>query len=409
MKKILIIAQWEFFEKVRKKSFLISIIITPLIFLAIGYSTGLLNPVERNNIPVPIGILDFTKQYSNRIIADLSDYYYSDGQPKFIPILLRENPNDRNYYDKDIEDNIIAGYILITKSINNITSFELRTGNQLNNIQIGLINNTLLKSAAIVDAKEYGLGAEGLNKLSENLNIKLVHLKNRSDTEAEMVKAFFTGYIFIMLLLIMIIFAGGMFVRSMVEEKSNRIMEILLSSCKINTLLAGKIIGLSFLGLFQLLIWVIFGYFMQSNDLVSLEAGSTLYLQLAYFILGYMIYTSIFVGLGSIVNSEHDAQQITGNLSLIMIIPIIISTQVIQSPNSLLANLLTFFPLTTAPVMILRLNIYTPPIWEIAASLLILLLSIYLLIFISSKIFKIGILYYGKRPSLKELLSWIKD
>ncbi|MDP4175201.1 MAG: ABC transporter permease, partial [Bacteroidota bacterium] len=109
------------------------------------------------------------------------------------------------------------------------------------------------------------------------------------------------------------------------------------------------------------------------------------------------------------VNNEQEAQHFTNYISLIMTLPLIISLKVIENPDLIYIKILSFIPLTSPPVMILRLKIQTPPAWEIILTVFILLISIYVSIFLSSKIFKIGILSYGKLPKYRELLSWIKE
>lgn len=128
-----------------------------------------------------------------------------------------------------------------------------------------------------------------------------------------------------------------------------------------------------------------------------------------YFILGFVLFTAIFVGIGSIVTTEQEAQQITSYLSMITIFPIVIVIPAMQNPNSMLIQVLSYIPLTTPGVMILRLNSSPIASWEIILTLLELIVSVYLVIKISSKIFRIGILSYGKMPSLKELLVWLKE
>jgi ABC-2 type transport system permease protein len=125
--------------------------------------------------------------------------------------------------------------------------------------------------------------------------------------------------------------------------------------------------------------------------------------------LGYVFYVSIFVGIGSIVSTDQEAQQFTSYISIILILPTIFSVSAIQNPGSTLIKILSYIPFTSASIMMLRLKIETIPPVEILSIIMIMLLSIYLTITFSSKLFKIGILSYGKRPSIKELIRWIRE
>ncbi|RPI73224.1 MAG: ABC transporter permease, partial [Ignavibacteriales bacterium] len=204
-------------------------------------------------------------------------------------------------------------------------------------------------------------------------------------------------------------YSGGMLIRSLVEEKSNRLIEIIISSCTPNELLTGKILGLSALGLTQIFIWIVLGITLTGSAVVPPEAFRNVIPILIYFILGFIFYTSLFVGIGSIVTSEQEAQQITTYLSFLLVLPIIFVLPALENPDALYIKILSYIPFTLPSFMMLRLNISPIPEWEILSTFLIMIISIYLMISISAKIFRIGILSYGKRPTLKELVQWLKE
>jgi ABC-2 type transport system permease protein len=206
-----------------------------------------------------------------------------------------------------------------------------------------------------------------------------------------------------------ILSSGGMLIRSLVEEKSNRLIEILVSSCKPEELLTGKILGLSLLALVQITIWIILGIFLTGIQLIPLSAFDYLLPMLVYFILGFLFYTALFVGIGSVVNTEQEAQQITGYLTLILFLPVIFAVSSIQNPDSWMVNALTYIPFTTPVIMLLKFNIKPVPVHEIFITVSLLVFSIFLVIIITSRIFRIGILSYGKMPAIKKIFQWINE
>ena len=220
---------------------------------------------------------------------------------------------------------------------------------------------------------------------------------------------FFSSFVFIILLMIMIMSSGGMLVRSLLEEKSNRLIEILVSSCTPTQLLTGKILGLSMLNLFQIIIWGLIGIALTGAATISPEIIENIGLDLVYFVLGFVFYTGIFVGLGATATTEQEAQQFNSYISMILILPIVFAISAIQNPNSEIVHVLSYFPLTTPSIMLLRLNISPVPLADILTTILILVVSIFISIYSSAKIFKIGILSYGKRPTIRELINWIKE
>ena len=307
-------------------------------------------------------------------------------------------------------DNRLSGYILINKFHNDSCYAEYRS-NVVSNIREikrieSLVNDVITED----NLERAGLSTTTALKVVSHLELKTIRLQKEGiQGETDFLKIFFTGYVLIMIMIMMIYFAGGMFVRGVAEEKTNRIMEILLSSTDTDTILIGKIIGLGFLGLFQLSIWSAIGGLFFSTNLISINLLNNIGLQLLYFLLSYILFTSIFIGIGSVVNTEQEAQYITSNITLILIFPIILASQVIQYPDSVIAYILSFFPLTTSSAMILRLNVYTPALWQILLTILIMIVSIFIMIKFSAKIFRIGILSYGKRPKLYQLYKWMKE
>jgi len=178
-----------------------------------------------------------------------------------------------------------------------------------------------------------------------------------------------------------------MFARSLVEERSNGIIEILLSSCKGEQLLSGKILGLSLLGIFQLFIWVIFGLIITKNEVFNPGFFNNLGLQILFFFIGFIFYITIYTAIGIIAKTDHEVQQFSSYLSLLLILPFILSVYVIPHPNSGLSLFLNYFPLTSTPIIILRLNVISLPFYEIILTLFINIISIIIIIKLSSKYF----------------------
>ena len=200
-----------------------------------------------------------------------------------------------------------------------------------------------------------------------------------------------------------------MLVRSMIEEKSSRLIEMLVSSSTPDELLTGKILGLSLLGITQILIWVLIGLSLIASSLLPLTAFNNIIPMLLYFILGFLFYASLFVGIGSTVNTEQEAQQITTYLSLILMLPVVIAMPAIQNPDFIVTKVFSYIPLTIPTVMLLRLNVQNVTYLEILLSLIIMVFSIFIVTKVSAKIFRIGILSYGNKPTLKEIFQWIKE
>jgi ABC-2 type transport system permease protein len=197
-------------------------------------------------------------------------------------------------------------------------------------------------------------------------------------------------------------------VRSVIEEKSNRIVEVLVSSCSPTQLMAGKVIGLSGLAFTQLGFWTIIGVALTTQfgmDLI--DPGNALLLVL-YFVLGYLFYAAIFIGAGSPLTTEQEAQQVNTYLVLLLVLPMMLALPAMKDPEALWLRVLTFIPFFTPTMMALRVPIQPPALWEVLLTVILMVLSIYVAMVAAGRVFRIAILSTGKSPKLGEILRWAK-
>jgi ABC-2 type transport system permease protein len=413
MKKTLIIAKWEYIEKIRTKAFIISMFITPAILLLFTLApTWFTRHAEEST--KAYGIIDTSGIYFYQLSDNLEKIKLKDDQPKYLIINLFNKKNNLNQLkksaDMDVVRNKLQGYIIILNGGTDNINITFRSKGSGSFDDLSKIEETFNKAKNKIQLEKAGVDASVINSVSKYIEINPIKIEeDGKESKADFLTLFFSSFIFIMLLMMMILSTGGMLVRSLLEEKSNRLIEILISSCSKKELLAGKVIALSGLGFTQILIWCILGLVTAQTALVPMEAFDNILPMLGFFILGYVFYVSIFVGVGSIVSTDQEAQQLTSYISIILILPTIFAVSAIQYPGSTLIKILSYIPFTSASIMMLRLKIETIPPGEILSVVLIMLVTIYLTIIFSSKLFKIGILSYGKRPAIKELIRWIRE
>ena len=413
MRKIISVARWEFLEKVKTKTFIISLIITPLLIISFSVLPSLLFRQETPHVEV-IGIIDQSGIYFNKLNEELKKYTLPDGQNNYVLINLTQ-PNQKIEELKKIGDsrvlnNLLEGYLII-QTVNSDSVLAEYRSNSFGNFEIVGRLQEAVNSVRI----EHILQSEGVkNSTIGQVKDRAVVQQKKIEKEGKVsdldfLTTFFLSLVFILLLMMMVIYSGQLLVRNMIEEKSSRLIEMLVSSSTPDELLAGKVLGLSLLGLTQIAIWVLIGLGLAGTALVPFNAFKNVLPMLIYFILGFVFYTTLFIGIGSAVNTEQQAQQITTYLSLILMLPVVIAMPVIQNPDFIVTKIFSYIPLTTPTVMVLRLNVQNVSNFEILTTILILLLSIIISIRIGAKIFRIGILSYGNKLSLKELFSWLKE
>ena len=224
------------------------------------------------------------------------------------------------------------------------------------------------------------------------------------------VSTFVVPYLFALLLMITIFTSSGFLLQGVGEEKENRVIEILLSSLSTTQLLAGKILGLGALGLTQMLVWLGAGIALLSGAaaLFALSgllviSASTIILGLIYFLLGYLLFATMMASAGALGSTAREGQQISGIFSFLSAVPFMFGNFIMMDPNSLLAKILSFFPLTAPITMMMRLALTAIPPREVAISLVLLILGILGILWAGGKLFRLGLLMYGKRPSVAEM------
>jgi ABC-2 type transport system permease protein len=413
MKKILTIARWEYLEKVKTKTFIVSLVITPLIIIMFTLLPTLLTQEEELRTKL-IGVVDTSGIYFYKLAGDLEQYRLDNFQQSYILLNLADNKKTlqqlKTEADKDVTDSKIEGVLFILNGGTDSLKVEYRSGKLTNFKDVRLfeekINEIRIKSE---------LNARGIDPLSTDLvqskvDIEQIEIeKGGEEAKQNFLVVFFSAFIFILLLMMMVIYSGQLLVRSLIEEKSNRLIEILISSCTSEQLLAGKILGLSVLGLTQICIWCLIGFILVGGSVIPPEAFDNILIMLVYFLTGFIFYTTIFVGIGSIVTTEQEAQQMTTYISLILILPVVVAMPAIQNPESMMVTVMSYIPLTIPSIMLLRFKIAPVPLLDIIISLDIMIVSTIITLKIAAIIFRIGILSYGKKPTIKELIQWSKE
>jgi len=222
---------------------------------------------------------------------------------------------------------------------------------------------------------------------------------------------------FLGILLIMTIFtSSGYLLRGVAQEKTSRVIEIVLSSVTAQELLAGKVLGLGALGLTQVVIWLVsaFGLSRGAVSLLGvalplLTRSEIFILGLVYYLLGFLVYAVLMGAVGALGTTMQESQQLAGIFSLMATIPLMLSSFMFANPNMTLFRVLSWFPLTAPTVMMLRLPMTEVPVVDIVGSIVVLLISIPAVLWAGAKVFRMGLLMYGKRPSLAQVVRALRE
>jgi ABC-2 type transport system permease protein len=252
------------------------------------------------------------------------------------------------------------------------------------------------------------------------VNVETVRVDRRGARRSNGLGAFLLPYFLLVAIYVTVLIYGVYVMRSVIEEKSSRVIEVLLGSVTPMQLMAGKIIGVGAVGLTQIGIWAAAGSVLGTGSYAVLRqvmgeslndahiSAAALILFPVFFILGYATYACLYAAIGAMCNSDEEAQQLQFPVTLPLVLCMVCAMAIIRDPNTQLAFWLSMFPLTSPIIMYVRVSVSMPPLWQIALSIAISLSSLYGLVWLTSRIYRVGILMYGKRPTLPEILRWLR-
>jgi ABC-2 type transport system permease protein len=267
---------------------------------------------------------------------------------------------------------------------------------------------------------EHGFSPAAAKTLLGPVAIDSVHIDRQGASPSNGVGAIFLPYLLLAAIYATVLIYGLYVMRSVIEEKSSRVVEVLLGSVTPMQLMAGKIIGVGAVGLTQIAIWALASGLVSTGGAAMAHqligdnmkdahiSPAVLVLFPVFFILGYATYACLYAAIGAMVNSDEEAQQLQFPVTLPLVLCMVFAAAIIRDPNTQLAFWLSIFPLTSPIIMYVRVAVSMPPAWQIATSIAVSLTSLYALVWLTSRIYRVGILMYGKRPTIAQILKWIR-
>ncbi len=409
----------EYVENVRRKSFVLSTILVPLImgaFFVLPVVFGRFVPDRQYRVAV----VDQVGGVGAEIVAALADTLKT-GQLKYA-VTSVDAPGDR--FAPEREARIAAVQRGEVDIVVAVPTAVLESGKaeyvtrEARNFSI-FERFTDVVSDAVVARR---LSAEGFDfarvkALTEPVKMEMSRVSSTGEVEEkDFLAEYGIVFVFVMILYMAILSWGVTISRSIVEEKGSRVIEVLLSSLTPRDMMVGKLVGVGLVGMTQLAIWALAGLAMSgyaATSAVAMLASFQIppavfaYLML-YFLLGFLLYSALFMTVGAACSTEQDAQQFQGLITLPMIVPLMTLMLLIQNPASGLAVGLSMIPLFAPMMMLARIILLEPPMWQIALSVALLVVAIYLAVTFAARVYRVGILIYGKRPNLRELIHWYK-
>lgn len=389
-KKVFAVAKKEFFGNIKRKEFLLLTFLFPVFMVGITSLSALSQGMMEKS---DIGVTDHS------MLFNISDFMNRSGIINFMEI------SDEEKARESMLNNKIKGYVVIPEDYMNSGNMTFYS---ISGFPIGTEVERALKEISLeMFLEKENLSPEAIEFAVEPVKLKSISITKEGEEKEENILSFIGMILFPLLFVMVIFFSASFLLYGIIEEKENRVSEILLSSITSEDLFIGKIIGLGSLGVVQLTVWGIFALPMLFLSILSMSV--TIYtaaLILIFFLLGYVFYACIFAAIGSISTTLKESNQIVSIFSITAMSPIFFIAPLMSNPNALIFKVLTLIPFLTPTMIMFRIS--GIEIYEIILGIAVMLASIYAAIKISSRIFKAGMLSYGKRPNLKEIIAWLK-
>lgn len=435
MSKFWIIYRREYLQVVKKKSFIIAIFAIPLMMLVFTMLPVMLAKMKSSETE-QISIIDrsgmkigesFKEAISEYTLEDTGLPYYSVKEIYNIPI---EDNNEYARIDSTlgimIQNEDLKYYLVINPEPHLVDSNIYLVSNKQNFTTMRRFSDALtdILSKERLSLANVNLPVDSIISLTQRI---ILQIKDVKGVVITFENKYFPALAMIMIIYGMIIGFGQVAMRSVIEEKNSRIMEVLVSSVSPFELMMGKILGLCSATLTQVMVWIVVGLGINSfGAAFVMDEGLKMVLFnplvityfLLYLIVGFILYASIFTLLGSIVNSEKDMQPFIIPIAMVLMTPVIIGIYVIQNPSSVISTTLSFIPFMTPTMMQMRIIFLAPYMPEVSffsgiglealLGFILVCLTTIFIVWLTSKVFRVGILMYGKRPTLPEIIKWVK-
>ena len=439
--KIVTVIKREYMTRVKSKGFIASLFLIPMLMCGLVLLSSFLAIMEDKTEEMrKLAVIDGTGEIFEQIQEAITGHPTFQHKGELVYQLHEETANtkaSKNALQERVNTKNLYAYLEIPKNVfaNAEVRFYARTATNFE------VQNALRRiiSDIVRDKRfaESGYSQHEVNRLMQSVRFNVYAVKSgkAKDGGAKVESAIETsarlglGYILVFVLYMFVIIYANSIMRSVLEEKTTRIVEVIVSSIKPYQLLLGKLVGVCSVCLTMFAVWVIFGVLLIMNIepllrifgidslpmqliqiIETVKASSTEVLTyfFVYFVIGFFMYSTLYAVVGAICSSEEEAQQTGVPLAMLIVVPFVLMFQLFRIPDSTLSVLLSHVPFFSPILMFMRINVLMPPLWEILLNILLMCGTVLIVTLISGKIYRVGILMYGKRPTFWQLWQWMR-
>jgi ABC-2 type transport system permease protein len=424
MRNTWLIIKREYLERVRTRAFLIFTVLMPVFIAGVIVVPSKLMTMKSSSTREVVVVAP-TRQIAADIKAQLENSEQDTKKPggdddniapKYV-VSIREGDTEalRNQLATEISQGKLDAYIWLTDAAVKDGKFTYVTKHPSDFSDFSVVHNAVNRSLMRSKISARGIAPDQIEDVLKRIDMEVTSVdKGGKEGKPVGIAAFFLPFVLMFMIYMTVLIYGMVVMRSVLQEKTSRVMEVMLSSVSATQMMAGKLIGVGAVGITQILIWLttVFIFRMQGGSspmLRDLNIPAALFIYLPiFFLLGYLLYSTMYAAVGAMVNSEEEAQQMQWPVMMPLILCSVFASAVIRDPNTPLAFWSSLFPFTAPIMMFVRIAVQTPPTWQILLSIALQILAIWGMVWVCARIYRIGILMYGKRPTLPEIMKWIK-
>ena len=419
MNKIWAVIRREYLASVKTKFFWIGTLLLP-VFMVVIFGLSIVAQKVAPETQKRLALIDETNEMAAPILATLAKKRFDAVRPKYPTEVVEIIGSVEATFETlrpRVLDGSLYGVITIGTDLNDKENYKLYRR------AVGDEATARAIRAAVYDAavglrlerSKLDVDREQLEQLVARVSLQSYQVSAGEIKKKGFSEALIATFAFVLTLFFTLYFYGFAISRSILQEKSNRVIEVLLGSMSHEQLMTGKIVGVGLVGLTQVGIYAVTGgafrIAMAARQVDSfgdiLTTAKLIYFVL-FFLLGYFLFSSLFAMIGSVCNTEQDAQHLQFPVMMSLMVPYLTTFYFVQHPDSTASVIASFIPVFTPMVMMMRISVLTPPFWQIALSIVIMLVTVYFMFRAAAKVFRIGTLMYGKRPRIGEILRWAR-
>jgi ABC-2 type transport system permease protein len=413
MRNMLLIARREYIEQIGSRGFRMSTLGLPVLFAAILFIAYSANRGTGSHKHYIIASTDAALAGAVRDQLDNQKQTHTR-----VDIVDPTAPGEFDTINRLVRTKAVSGALIITPHPDSLPTADYYSNSSGDFITGAKLADAIDKSIVDTDLTAQGMPPTAAAVVVKGVTVKTWQIKkDGSIIKSNALAAFWKGYVMAFLLSITTLVYGLNVARSIIQEKTSRIFEVMLATVKPSDMLAGKLLGVGAVGLTQILIWVIAAAALLATPLAAGLLSGQYAVRFSwtegilfpvYFVLGFLLYSSLFAGLAATCETEQELQLYTPLAAAPTWLSFALIVVIMNDSNSRMSIAASLFPPTAPIVMFLRMAAEIPPAWQFAVSIGLLLLSIWVVLLVSSRLYRVGILMYGKRATLPELIRWLR-